>query len=329
MGRGRARLLPVQRDRHVDGLGRGRSPGPDPHERTRPGARPVRRRSRAARHLRPHPVGRPRRPCRGASAGRPARRRHGPAPGAAQRACGRRGARPGRRRHPRGRHPAATERLDGGPHVDGRRAALAGRRVHVVAGVPALPGVGSGRPAGRAADAPAPLRAQGRRGDGLDRPRRGHGGGSRGSRRPAHQPRPALRPPPVHRAGRSGAPPLRRRGPPRGAHRATHRHAAPRRPRRHRPGRRAARPRRPALHRLAGDPVPGHHHVRRPGRPAGAPPARPAGRPGRGDPAPRADGVRLRARGRRRAARRSARRSASSTCTSPTSTAPSPWPTSP
>ena len=57
--------------------------------------------------------------------------------------------------------------------------------------------------------------------------------------------------------------------------------------------------RRPAVDRLAGDAVPRHHDVRRPGRPARPTPARSPGRLRRGDPAARAAGLRAGAGGRR------------------------------
>jgi hypothetical protein len=288
-------MLTVRCDRDVVGVGRRGAAGGAPERGSGATAGALRRRRRPARHLRPHAVGGAGRPGRGSAARRPARRRHGPAAVGADRAGRRRGARPGRRRHPRGRHPAPAERLDGGPHVHGRRAVVAGGGFHVVAGVHPLSAVGHQRAARRASDPAAALRAQGGRGDGVDRSRRRAGGGRGRARRPAHQPGSALRPAPVHPARGRGARAVRRRGEPRGPGRSPYRHAAPRRARGHGSGRRDPGHRRPPLHGVAGHAVPGHHDVRRTGRPAGAPPARPAGRVRCGDPAPRADGLGRRA----------------------------------
>ncbi len=84
---------------------------------------------------------------------------------------------------------------------------------------------------------------------------------------------------------------------PREPDRAPHRHAAARRARRAPAlARGRAGHRRPARHRRPGDAVPGHHDLRRPGRPAGPAPARPAGRPRRRAAAARPAGRRARAR---------------------------------
>ena len=121
----------------------------------------------------PHAVGRGRRPGGGRAARRPARRRAAPAARGAHRAGRRRGARPGRRRHPRGRHPAAPERVAGDPHAVRLRAALDHRRPDLVAGVPAVPAGRRGRVPVGTPDPPGALGPQGRGGDRLDRPRRG------------------------------------------------------------------------------------------------------------------------------------------------------------
>ena len=200
---------------------------------------------------------------------------HQPLP-ALTRAGGRRGPGPGRRRHPRGRHAAPAERLAGHPHAAGVRAAV---------------GRGRDSPGGRRSSCSrSPVRphwppsarccralsaAQGRGGDGLDRPRRRDGGGRGRARRPASQPGPGLRAPALHRAR------VRRCTP--GSPTSS--------------GSRAGSAGAPACcctaswprtavvgvtlvvddrldHRVAGHPVPGHDDVRGPGRPARAAPAR-------------------------------------------------------
>ena len=121
--------------------------------------------------------------------------------------------------------------------------------------------------------------SQGRRGDGLDRPRRRARGGDRRSRRPAHQPRPGpcrtTRRAALRRRAREVQGRRRHREPPG----PTRRRAAPRSAGGHRGRRGGARLRRQPLGRPAGDAVPGHLDVRRPDRDGGQPPAGPAGRP--------------------------------------------------
>ena len=254
-------------------------PGRAPHVDARRAARRLRGRCRRPRHRRAHAVGGCRRPRRGPAPRRPPRCRSAPAAADAHRAGGRRGARPGRRRHPRGRHACCGR-------APGRRSAPSSRPgpLWIVAGTTWWPAFFLFPLAGVAALAavrpllPRALGPQGRGGGRLDRPRRRHGGGRGRARRPPGQPRPGLRRTPLHRARRRDPPPVRDRPRARGPDRPTHRHAAARRPRRHRPGRRHAGRRPSPRHRVAGDAVHRHDDVRRPGRHAGATPARPAGR---------------------------------------------------
>ncbi len=213
-------------DRDLAGLdGRG-APGRPRHRPARRPARALRGGRRGPRHDRAHGLGRGRRPGRGPAAGRPARRGAAPAAGGAHRAGRRRGPRPRRRRHPRGRHAAAPGRVDGDPHRAGLRPALDRRRADLVAGLPAVPARRCRRPGRGAPAASADLGPQGRGGGGLDRPRRGAGGGHRRSRRPARQPRPGPRRTPLHRAGRARARPVRGRGRPGGPGQPSYRHAS-------------------------------------------------------------------------------------------------------
>ena len=271
--------------------------GPGAHDPAGRAARAVRGRCRPARHGRADHVVGGGRPCRGPAACRPPGRRAAPAARGADRAGSRRGPRPGRRRHPRGRGPAPAECLAGDPHRPGLRSAVAGRRVDLVAGLPALPARRCGGVARRTPSAAGGVGPQGRGGGRVDRPRCRAGGRRRRARRPARQWRPGTRAAAVHRARSPDAPPLLRGPRARGQDRSPHRPAAPRRARGHRTDRCRAGRRRPPRHRRAGHALPGHHHVRRPGRPARSPPSRPAGRLRCGAAAAGPRGRRARGRG--------------------------------